>query len=623
MKKKTILCLSVGVVLALSSAVSLQAQGRFSGDFLFGFRMVDTSGPGADYKYKEDINLQRGARLSNFNLSYQPDNGLKNLFDRLDIRVLNLGGDPYESISVSLQKYGRYQMKYDRRKSNYFYSDLTQTESGDLFDLHTFDFDRVHDSGTAKVQLTKAVSLYFDFNRYSKKGVSTTTLDVNRAEFEFDKPVQEDSREVSFGFDARFSRASLVLEEKFLDYKNENSYFLPGYADGGPDADYPSALNYFFMSQPYDLSGNRHSLRFSARPVDRLLLSGSGQIFNLDQDLTYSESASGLDYLNRKFAYDQSGKGRFERDIILADLDIHYLLLKNFSLIGAFRFQNFDQTGTFTVDGESESQDIGYETWGADIGGQYEFSPALILTLGYRYEDRSLDNLETVDYELDTTRNGFFGNVRWDALRKLKLTLDYEHSGYQNPYTLISPTSYDRLRMTAKYQVRAFSLSASYLWNGTKSDLEDADLMPFKTTRNQFSVRAGYHGDRFKAFAGYSYLQAKREGERTVEYPPSFSGPGGTFLWDILYEGKGNIFDASLSYDLSERVKLGGYALIYSNSGSYEVGRTTLKLYVEYTFVAGYVAQAGYRYVNFKEDLGGYNNYKANILELSFGYRWK
>ena len=623
MKKKTILCSFLGLVLALSSTASLRAQDRFSGDFLFSFRLVDTSGPGADYKYKEDINLRQGARLSNFNLSFQPENGLKSLFDHLEVRVLNLGGDPYETISVGLRKYGRYEMRYDRRKSAYFYHDLTRTESGALFDFHTFDFDRVHDSGTAKVQLAKAIHLFFDFNRYAKKGLSTTTLDVNRVEFEFEQPVREDSREVAAGIDVRFGGGSLVFEERFLDYNNENSYFLPGYADGGPDAEYPSALNFLFMNQPYDLSGNRHSLRFTARPVGRLLLSGSGQIFNLDQDLTYSESAAGLNYLNRKFTYDHSGEGRFERDILLTELDVHYLLLRNFSLIGAFRFHNFDQTGTLTVDGDAASQDIGYETWGVDLGGQYEFSAALILTLGFRHEDRSLDNLETVDYELDTTRNGFFGNIRWDPLRTLKLTLDYEHSGYQNPYTLISPTSYDRLRMTAKYRNGAFSLSGSYLWNGAKSDLDYDDMVPFETTRNQFSLRAGYHGERFKAFAGYSYLQSKREGERTVEYPPSFSGPGGTFLWNILYEGKGSIFDASLSYDLNERLKLGGYALIYSNSGSYEVGRTTLKLFLEYGFAAGTIAQAGYRHVHFKEEFGGYNNYKADILELSFGYRWK
>jgi hypothetical protein len=177
--------------------------------------------------------------------------------------------------------------------------------------------------------------------------------------------------------------------------------------------------------------------------------------------------------------------------------------------------------------------------------------------------------------------------------------------------------------MTAKYQAGAVNLSASYLWNGTKSDLGYSEIVPFKTNRNQFSLRAGYHAEMIKAFVGYTYLQSKREGERSVEYPPSFGGPGGSFLWEILYEGKGSIFDANLSFDLSETLKVGGYALVYSNSGSYDVGRTTLKLYLEYNLAGGYIAQAGYRYVNFQEERGGFNDYKANIFELSFGYRWK
>src|SRR4030043_797327 len=325
MRTKTILLSFLGIVLALSFASSLQAQGKFNGDFLVGLRFVDTSGPGAQYKYKEDINLRRGARLSSFNLSFAPDNGLKKYFDRWDVRVLNLGGDPYESISVGLQKYGSYQMQYDRRKSNYFYQDLTRTEFGALYDLFTFDFDRVQDSGTAKIWLTKGINLYFDFNRYTKKGTSTTSLDVQRVEFEFGKPVQEDSREAALGLDFRFGRYSLALEEKFLDYRNENSYFLPGFADGGSESEYPSSLNYFFMNQPYDLPGNRHSLRFTARPFNRLLISGSGQIYNLDEDLTYSESSSGLNYLNRKFSTDLTGTGRFDRTMQLAQVDLHYL----------------------------------------------------------------------------------------------------------------------------------------------------------------------------------------------------------------------------------------------------------------------------------------------------------
>src|SRR4030042_220742 len=127
----------------------------------------------------------------------------------------------------------------------------------------------------------------------------------------------------------------------------------------------------------------------------------------------------------------------------------------------------------------------------------------------------------------------------------------------------------------------------------------------------------------FKAFAGFPFPQSKREGERGVDTPRSFGGPGGAFLWEILYEGKGSIFDASLSFELSQALKAGAYALLYNNTGSYEIGRTNLKLYLEYNFIGGYVAQAGIRHVNFRAERGGFNDYKANIFELSFGYRWK
>jgi hypothetical protein len=620
MKRKTIVCLFAGAVLVLSSAASLQAQAKFYGDFLFGFRLVDTSGPGADYKYREDINLHGGARLYNFNFSFSPDNGFKKLFDRFDVQMYNLGGDPYETLTVRLQKYGAYTLQYDRKKSNYFYHDLFQGDGGGLYDLQTFDFDRVTDSGLAKVWLGEKADLYVDFNRYTKKGASTTTQDVERVEYEFQKPVQEESKEISVGLDFHFNRYSFVLEEKFLDYRNENSYFLPGYADGGPGAEWPSSLSYYSLSQPYDLKSNTHSLRFNARPIRRLFLTGSAQISHLDTDLDYSESAQGTSYLERKFQFDLSGKGKFERNMQMYEVEANYSLLTKLSLVGAFRYHHFDQTGSMTVAAEQESIDFGYKTLGVDAGIQYEFASNLALTLGYRFEDRNLDNLETLLYESHTTQQGAFGNIKWDPLRTLKLTLDYEHSMYENPFTLISPTDFDRLRLTAKYQVKSWSITGSYLWNNTKSDIEE-DL--FKSSKNQFNLRGGYHGERLKVFIGYAYIQAKRQGERAVTYPPFWTGPGGTFLWEIFYEGKANLFDLNISYDLNQNWKLGGYANAYSNRGSWKLDRTMFKAYLEYTFTAGYIAQVGYRHVDFKEKLGGFDNYRANIVELSFGYRWK
>ena len=616
---RTALTAALGMLLAAAAVSPLGAQGRVTGDFLLGFRTVDTSGPGANSKYREDLNLKGGARLYNLNLSVVPDESTKKLFDRFDLTMVNLGGEPFETISASLQKYGKYLLKYDRRKSAYYYNDLTLGDGGTLYDLHTFDFDRVTDSGSARVWITRNADAYFSFDRFTRKGASTTTQDIGNEVFQFNKPVQEESKQVALGLNVHYQRFSFFLEEKYVDFKNDNSYFLPG-ESFGLDAVYPTTLHNYSLNEPYDLKTSIQTLRFTAGPFNRLYLSGSAQFSNLDEDLSHTESGSGINELDRSFLISNSGSGKFERNQQRYEFDATYRLLQKLSLVGAVRYQKFDQTGSLTIDSGTESVDFGYQTTGVDAGFQYEFNPRLILTLGYRFEDRELKNLETVEFEPGTTKGGGFGNLRWDVSRKLKLTVDYEHSAYDNPFTLISPTSFDRLRATAKYQMGVFSLTAAYLYNNSESDIAE-DM--FKTSRNQFSVRGGFHKDNLKGFVGYTYLQAKRQGTRTVSYLPWWTGPGGTFLWDLFYEGKASILDASLIWDVNESWKVGGWVNSYSNTGSYEVDRTMIKAYVEYAFLGGYCAQVGYRYARFKEPVQGFNNYQANIFEFSFGYRWK
>ena len=67
----------------------------------------------------------------------------------------------------------------------------------------------------------------------------------------------------------------------------------------------------------------------------------------------------------------------------------------------------------------------------------------------------------------------------------------------------------------------------------------------------------------------------------------------------------------------------GGWVRVYSNAGSYDNRRTMIKAFVEYAFDGGYAAQAGYRLAEFKESVLGFNNYRAGIFEISFGYRWQ
>jgi len=621
MRSKKIILPVLLAAFIFTLAFSLQAQDenkKFTGSFQFGYRMVDTEG--ALSKYKEDINLEDGARLFNFNLHYSPGEKLQNLFDSLDLRVYNLGGDPFETFGLTVQKYGVYTFQYDRKKSTYFYEDLYEG-GGSLYDLHTFDFDRVSDSGSLKINLHKNADVYFNFDKYTKEGESVTTFDLNRIEFEFDKPIREESKSIAVGVDLHVKGYSLLAEGKWMEYSNDNSLFLPGFEDGGEGARYPSSLSYFVLNQPYDFKTDSYTFKVNANPFTNLLVSGSAQLNTQEMNHHFSEGAEGVDYLGRNFEYGYAGEGTFERKFNLIEGDLTYLLFNKLAIVGEVRYHDFEQTGTMTISGATKDADFSYDTLGIEGGLQYQFSSKFALTAGYRYEIRELENLETVEYETDTTRNGFFGNLKADLFKNFKLTLDYQHGTYENPYTLIGPTGFSRLRATAKYMSNGFSLSTSYLMNKAESEIFGDTV--WESDRNQLNVRLGYMGKAFKISGGYALIDVTHKGDRLIAFAPAWSGGPGSFTWDILYEGNSNLLDLSANLTLMEGLSAGAYFNSYKNTGFWEIQRTMLKGYVEYMFDSGIVAQLAYRYVNFEEADSGLNDYKANILELSFGYRWK
>ena len=584
---------------------------------MFGYRIVDTEG--ALTKYKEDYNLEDGVRLFNLNIHYAPTEKLQKLFDSLDLNVYNFGGDPFESFSLSVQKIGLFKFQYDRKKSTYFYDDQA-VAGGALYDHHTFDFVRYIDSGFFTLNVNKFLSVYANYDRYEKEGESVTTFDINRIEFEFDKPVDETSRTIAVGADLHIKRYSVLLESKKGKYKNENSLFLPGIADGGAGAHYPSSLDYFVINQPYDLDTDTFTVKVNANPFDNLIISGSGQWNTQTMNLHFSEGAKGTDYLDNCFEYTYQGAGEFERKFALLQADLTFMLFNKLALVGAVRYNDFEQNGTMTIGSSAMSQDIAYDTVAVEGGLQFAFSSRFAITGGYRWEERELIGLETVEHMTETSRDGFFGNLRADLFKGFNLTLDYQDGSVENPYTLIGPTAYSRFRAAAKYRTGGFTLSTTFLTKQSESDVFGQSA--WESDRDQFNFRIGYSSDTFGFSLGYSTINVQHDATRSIWYPPAWSGGPGTFAWTIDYDGKSNLIDGSVSFAISDSIHLGAYYNSYKNEGFWEINRTIFKGYVDYTFNNGIAASVGYRLVDY-EDNASANNYKANIIELSFGYRWK
>lgn len=620
MQSKKIILPVLLAIFVFSLAFSLQAQDEnkgLTGTFKFGYRYVDHDGALA--KYKEDFNLERGIRLFNLNLHYTPTEKLQKLFDRLDLTLYNFGGDPFESFGLSVQKVGLYKFQYDRRKSTYFYDDQTMAD-GALYDHHTFDFVRYIDSGSLTVNVNKYANVYLNYDRYTKEGESVTTFDINRVEFEFDKPVKEKSKTMAIGLDFHIKRYSVLLESKKARYHNENSLFLPGVAGGGAEAHYPSSLDYFVINQPYNLETDTFTVKLNANPFNNLIISGSGQWNTQDMILSFSEGAIGSDYLDYDFEYAYHGSGSFERKFNLLEADLTYLLFNKFAIVGAVRYNDFEQSGSMTIGSSTESQNIGYDTIAIEGGLQFSLSSKFAITGGYRWEERELVGLETVEYKDETSRSGFFGNLKANLFKGFNLTLDYQDGSVENPYTLIGPTAYSRFRATAKYRSGGLTFSTSYLTKKSESDVFGQSA--WASDRDQFNFRIGYHTESFNVSLGYSLIDVQHNATRSIWYPPAWSGGAGTFAWTIDYEGKSNLLDGSVSIAVSDDFQIGAYYHSYKNEGFWEISRTMIKGYAEYSFKNGLIASIGLRSVDYEGNSGA-ENYKANIYEFSFGYRWK
>ncbi len=608
-----------GLIFSLvPSFLCLQAQtaSSWKGLFLFGYRIVDTSG--AYSKYREDINLEKGARLFNFALTYQPQGNGAKIIDRLEINLQNFGGDPFETFNLQVNKIGRFSFEYNRKKAAYFYQDLHQA-AGSLYDPHSFDFDRRSDSGLFRLILSRQLNLTLGYERFSRKGKSTPTLDINRVEFEMEKPLEEDSKLGSLTLNFHTKPFSIVLEEKIHDFETTNSLFLPGYADGGPFSPYPSSLNYFYLNQPYSFRSYTHSLRFNLRPFSSLLFSGSAQLINLDMDLDYQERASGLDYLGWQFAYELEGKGKYSQDWQLYDLNASYLLFNRLALIANFRYQKLEQEGEMVMEEERESVNFGYNTLGLETGIQILFSSRLDLTLGYRREQRNLEELETATYEDKTTHQGLFGHLRFEPSKIFRLSLDYQRANIEEPFTLISPTLANRFKLDSQLRLKNFRLSGSYLIYRSESEVfEDK----WESSRDQASLRVSYQRGKIILSAGSAIINGEHRADRSIKYRPFWTGPAGSFPWPIRYEGKSTLTDISFSYRPKPEINVEGLIGKYTNRGFWPIDRIIAKFGAEYNLPQGWLIRAVYKLWDFKEKSSGFNDYKASIFELSLGARW-
>lgn len=603
-------------LLVLPATGVLAQDGSLSGEILIGYRSVSVDG--SETKYKEDINLDDGPRLFKLQLDFNPGGELRQMVDEFRLDMDNYGGDPFETLHLGVRKFGAYSLRFDRRKSDYFYQDIIEIGGNPRLavdgDFHHFDFERVQDSASLDLDLNQRAKLSFGFDRTVRTGESTTTLDISRDEFEFDKPVDESLSDYRIGFSYAWDKVTLILQERQRDFENDYYLFVPGQAQGSPTT--ATVLDFFFLNQPYETETSEHTARLILKPNNNLTVRLSGVIQDTEQELAASERSQGLAFNGSPFTTNLAGAGEIERDVELFDADFNYRINNRFAVVGSAWQRELNQDGTFLWDGNLHAGTWDIETSGFQGGIQFAPSAQITVAAGFRTEERDVmhdfsDDAATdpLDPETESTdQDGFYANVTWRPNRIVDLSLRWEDFSYDNPFTLVSPT--DRERLTLRGRVRlvsGLSINGSY----TANDVDNEDS-GWASSADNYQLTLSYRKNGFDASIGFGTIEI----DRTVDQLVST----GT-LFNIAYESSSDFLDARVHWT-KDALTLGANYREYQNDGSFALDREDARVFAEYTCSGGYLLYAGYRTVDYNETQFNFDDYDADITEIAVGYRW-
>ena len=114
-------CSALATMLTAGIAVAQPGTPQMAGSASVGLRSVRVDG--STSKYRENVNLDDGVRLFDATFDFRAAETGTGV-DRVSFDARNLGGDPAETIRMSAQKYGVWNLQLDRRRSEYFYEDV-------------------------------------------------------------------------------------------------------------------------------------------------------------------------------------------------------------------------------------------------------------------------------------------------------------------------------------------------------------------------------------------------------------------------------------------------------------------------------------------------------------------
>ncbi len=621
-----------------------QAPFNVDGRFDLGFRWRDSRGN--ENKFFEDLNYRTGPRLFDFDLNVTPTTD-EGPFDILSVDATGLG-DPFQSFGVTLKEYGRFNFRFRRNESQYFYRDtllphdLADIDKSTGGDFHTFDFNRVNDRIDFDFNFSRRAKVFVKLNRQTRLGESTTSLDISRDEFELDRPLDETKSDYTVGFEIYLDQGSVYFDQTYRDYESDGRVFLPGASLGENAApDDPTELFFYEQLLPFDFTMPQTTAKLNVRPTERLTVNAGLVLSTLDAQFTEQEVARGIQFTGAPLDTFERDEGDLRRTTKLTDIDVMYDINTHVAAIGGFRYSDLEQEGEFRLPDVSQPTRIEIATGTLEVGAQMYPTEAVTVTAGYRFEDRDTRFVEGLAFadiadpghdgglHVETSQNNFFVTGVLAPARHVNFLAEYERGSYDNPFTLVAPTSMDRVKFRARLRpAEGVAVVGTFLTRRIENDLagsihptQPRTGAPATLRPTDLGLNVTYARDRYSVFGGYSRRDVSNEVVNQIVTEPGFLG-GLMFEIAALYESNLDMASGGARAELSDALAVGTEIFTYRNRGTFGLDWEQYRFFVELPSPAGYVLNLSYQYNSLNEQDFDFDDYSSHVVTASVGYRF-
>jgi hypothetical protein len=619
--------------------------------FELGYRFATMGGDGG--MYDSTVNFGDGIRLLSSSLTVQSRDGHGRLFDHLVLTTQGLGGDPYQSAILRIEKNRLY--RYDMTWRLTAYVDPAETVS---YGEHAMNTTRTMQDHDLTLFPQSRFKLFLGYSRNLQTGPALTTIQLyNPAgnEYPLFENVHQETNEYRLGGEVRFLGVRLNVMHGWEDYQENSPESLTSPSPGNSPS-LGQTLNSFQSNEPMH----------GTSPYWRVALFGEGKKFwAINGRFTYVAGKDAF-ALNENSAGANVGVpnqlqvvsfGNAQRPALASNFTISLFPATHWVFTNQTSFSNIRMIGdsyfTEIANGSVVSPVLPFQYLGIQIFSNTTdlmFHPSKWFSIhgGFEYSDRHIGSVQGQNNlgdpapaqpaieQSNQLKAGTLG-FRLKPLKELTISADAEVGRQNKPIYPISDGNYQAFRGRIEYKKKQFRVGA---YGKTDYNINSDILTSYASHERTYGADGSWVWNSwFSIDASYAKLHLNTLGG--IDYfsgGVDISGESSYYVSNIHSATLGARFtllkraDFFIGYshvqDVGDGRATPDGAGLYSAQPAFEAAQTfplrylspSVRLSIRITPKLRW--NAGYQYYGYREQFSSAQDYQANtgFTSLAFSF---